>query len=153
MRSRRHGQRNPHRMMQDWPEVSNTRVGHMTDGDFFSSEVAVTTTEAGSATIEFVGADGSVTELKSGIPLQEGEIIDCAVMNVQQLRRFYAEQLEQAKADDVLLGLHVKTTMMRVSDPIIFGHLVSEFFKEVFDKHGDALAQVALIRTTASPRC
>ena len=139
-----HGQRNPHRMMQDWPEVSQTRVGHMTDGDFFSSEVAVTTAEAGSAAIQFVAGDGSVTELKSGIPLQAGEIIDCAVMNVKALRQFYADQMDQAKADDLLLGLHVKTTMMRVSDPIIFGHLVSEFFKDVFDKHADALAQVAV---------
>ena len=139
-----HGQRNPHRMMQDWPEVSKTRVGHMNDGDFFSSEVAVTTTEAGSAAIVFVGNDGSVTELKSGMPIQAGEILDCAVMNANALRRFYADEMDRAKADDVLLGLHVKTTMMRVSDPIIFGHLVSEFFKDVFDKHGDALAQVAV---------
>ena len=139
-----HGLRNPHRMMQDWPEVSKTRVGHMTDGDFFSTEVAVTTSQAGSATIQFVANDGSVTELKSGIPLQVGEIIDCAVMNVAKLRQFYTEQMEQAKADDLLLGLHVKTTMMRVSDPIIFGHLVTEFFSDVFDKHAEALAQVAV---------
>ncbi len=139
-----HGLRNPHRMMQDWPEVSKTRVGHMTDGDFFSTEVAVTTTQAGSATIQFVANDGSVTELKSGIPLQVGEIIDCAVMNVAKLRQFYTEQMEQAKTDDLLLGLHVKTTMMRVSDPIIFGHLVTEFFSDVFDKHAEALAQVAV---------
>ena len=139
-----HGQRNPHRMMQDWPEVSNTRVGHMTDGDFFGSEVAVTTAEAGSATIEFVAGDGSVTELKSGIPLQAGEIIDCAVMNVKTLRQFYTDEMAKAKADDVLLSLHVKTTMMRVSDPIIFGHLVSVFFQDVFEKHAVALAQVAV---------
>ena len=139
-----HGQRNPHRMMQDWPEVSQTRVGHMTDGDFFSSEVAVTTARAGSASIVFTGNDGSVTELKSGIPIQADEILDCAVMSASALRQFYAEELEKAKADDVLLGLHVKTTMMRVSDPIIFGHLVSVFFKDVFDKHADALAQVAV---------
>ena len=125
-----HGLRNPHRMMQDWPEVSKTRVGHMTDGDFFSTEVAVTTTQAGSATIQFVANDGSVTELKSGIPLQVGEIIDCAVMNVAKLRQFYTEQMEQAKADDLLLGLHVKTTMMRVSAPDHLGHLVTESFSE-----------------------
>ena len=139
-----HGQRNPHRMMQDWPEVSKTRVGHMTDGDFFSSEVAVTTTEAGTAAIEFVGDDGSVTTLKSGIPIQADEILDCAVMSVDKLRAFYTQQMEQAKNDDVLLGLHVKTTMMRVSDPIIFGHLVSVFFEDVFNKHADALASVAV---------
>ncbi len=139
-----HGKRNPHRMMQDWPDVSKTRVGHMTGGDFFSSEVAVTTTEAGTAAIEFVAQDGTVTSLKSGIPIQAGEILDCAVMNVRALRQFYSEQMDRARAEDVLLGLHVKTTMMRVSDPIIFGHCVSVFFREVFEKHGDALAQVAV---------
>ena len=81
-----HGKRYPHRMMQDWPDVSKTRVGYMGSGDFYGSEQAVTTTEAGSATIEFVGEDGSVTELKSGIPVQAGEILDCAVMNVQALQ-------------------------------------------------------------------
>ena len=139
-----HGKRNPHRMMQDWPEVSQTRVGHMTDGDFFGSEQAVTTTAAGSATIEFVAGDGSVTELKSGIPLQSGEIIDCAVMNVRALREFYAAEMAQAKADDVLLSLHLKTTMMRVSDPIIFGHCVSVYYQDVFDKHAAELAQLAV---------
>ena len=89
-----HGKRNPHRMMQDWPDVSKTRVGHMTGGDFFSSEVAVTTTEAGTAAIEFVAQDGTVTSLKSGIPIQAGEILDCAVMNVRALRQFYSEQMD-----------------------------------------------------------
>ena len=85
-----------------------------------------------------------MTELKSGIPIQAGEILDCAVMSAKTLRQFYADEMDKAKADDLLLGLHVKTTMMRVSDPIIFGHLVSEFFKDVFEKHGEALAQVAV---------
>ncbi|MCY4366977.1 MAG: NADP-dependent isocitrate dehydrogenase [Chloroflexi bacterium] len=139
-----HGKRNPHRMMQDWPEVSKTRVGYMDGGDFFGSEQAATTTEAGSATIEFVGADGSSTALKSGIPLQAGEIVDCAVMNVRALRQYYGEELAKAKAEDVLISLHVKTTMMRVSDPIIFGHFVSVFFQDVFNKHAEALAEVAV---------
>ena len=139
-----HGKRNPHRMMQDWPEVSNTRVGHMTDGDFFSTEKAVTTTEAGSASIQFVAGDGAVTELKSEIPLQSGEIIDCAVMSARALRQFYAAEIAKAKEEDMLLSLHVKTTMMRVSDPIIFGHCVSVFFQDVFEKHAEALAQVAV---------
>ena len=139
-----HGQRNPHRMMQDWPGVSKTRVGHMTSGDFFDSEQAVTTTEAGSATIEFLAGDGTITELKSGIPLQSGEIIDCAVMDVRALRQFYAEEIAKAKSDDVLFSLHVKTTMMRVSDPIIFGHCVSVYYQDVFEKHGAELAQLAV---------
>ncbi len=139
-----HGKRNPHRMMQDWPEVSKTRVGHMTSGDFYSSEQAVTIAAAGSAAIEFVTRDGRVTELKSGIPLQPGEIIDCAVMNVRELRAFYAEEMANAKAEGVLLSLHVKTTMMRVSDPIIFGHCVSVYYQDVLDKHGADLAELAV---------
>ena len=139
-----HGKRNPHRMMQQWPEVSKTRIGHMTDGDFFGSEQAHTTTAAGSAAIEFVADDGSVAALKSGIPLQAGEIIDCAVMNVRALRAFYAASMAQAQADDVLLSLHLKTTMMRVSDPIIFGHCVSEYYREVFEKHGATLSELAV---------
>ena len=139
-----HGKRNPHRMMQDWPEVSKTRVAYMDNGDFYGSEVAVTTESAGTAAIEFVAGDGAVTPLKTGIPLQAGEIIDCAVMNVRKLREFYADEMAKAKADDVLLSLHVKTTMMRVSDPIIFGHCVSVFFEELFAKHGETLSGLAV---------
>ena len=139
-----HGRRNPHQMMQDWPEVSKTRVGHMTHGDFFGSEQAVTTAAAGSAAIEFVAGDGSVTGLKSDIPLQAGEIIDCAVMNVRALREFYTAAMSQAIADDVLLSLHLKTTMMRVSDPIIFGHCVSVYYADALGKHGAELAELAV---------
>ena len=139
-----HGKRNPHRMMQDWPEVSNTRVGYMTSGDFYGSEQAVTVGANGSASIEYVASDGQSTVLKSGIPLLADEIIDCAVMNVRQLREFFAAQIEQAKKDDVLLSLHVKTTMMRVSDPIIFGHCVEVFYQDVVNKHADVLAELAV---------
>ena len=139
-----HGKRNPHRMMQEWPAVSKTRVGHMTRGDFYGSEQAVTTTAAGAATIRFVAADGGVTDLKSGIPVQSGEIIDCAVMNVRALREFYAAEIARAKDEDVLLSLHLKTTMMRVSDPIIFGHCVSVYYQDVFARHGAELAQLAV---------
>ena len=139
-----HGKRNPHRMMQDWPDVSKTRVGYMTSGDFYGSEQALTVTESGSASIEYVAPDGQVTVLKSGIPLLAEEIIDCAAMNVRQLREFYSDQISQANADDILLSLHVKTTMMRISDPIIFGHCVSVYYEDVFKKHGDALAEVGV---------
>ena len=139
-----HGKRNPHRMMQDWPEVSNTRVGYMTSGDFYGSEQAVTVGANGSASIEYVASDGQSTVLKPGIPLLADEIIDCAVMNVRQLREFFAAQIEQAKRDDVLLSLHVKTTMMRVSDPIIFGHCVEVFYQDVVNKHADVLAELAV---------
>ena len=139
-----HGKRNPHRMMQDWPEVSKTRVTFMESGDFYGSEKALTVSEDGTAAIEFVAADGTVSVLKAGISLTANEIIDCAAMSVRQLREFYAAQIGQAKADEVLLSLHVKTTMMRVSDPIIFGHLVSVYYEDVFKKHGEALAEVGV---------
>ncbi len=139
-----HGKRNPHRMMQSWPEVSKTRVVYMSSGDFYGSEQAVTITEPGTAAIEFVSSGGEATTLKSGIPLLAGEIIDCAVMNVRELRNFYAEQMDQAKADDVLLSLHLKTTMMRVADPIIFGHCVSVYYGDVFAKHANALEEVGV---------
>ena len=96
-----HGKRNPHRMMQEWPEGSKARVAHMTGGDFYGSEQAVTIETAGSAKIEYVARDGRSTELKSGIPLVADEIIDCAVMNVRELRTFYAEEMDKAKADAV----------------------------------------------------
>ncbi len=139
-----HGKRNPHRMMRDWPDVSKTRVTYMTDGDFYGSEQAVTITAPGSASIEYVSGDGQATALKSGIPLLAGEIIDCAVMSVRELRKFYAEQIDKAKTDEVLLSLHLKTTMMRVADPIIFGHCVSVYFEDVFNKHASALAEVGV---------
>ena len=139
-----HGKRNPHRMMQDWPEVSKTRVGYMTSGDFYGSEKALTVTAAGTAAIEYVAPDGNTTVLKAGIPLLADEIIDCAVMNVRQLRSFYAEEMANAKANDVLLSLHLKTTMMRVADPIIFGHCVSVYYQDVLTKHAAELAEVAV---------
>ena len=141
---REHGKRNPHRMMQDWPKVSKTRVGHMDSGDFFGSEQAVTISNAGSAAIEFVAIDGSVTPLKADIPLVANEIIDCAVMNINALRKFYSDEMDQAKSDGVLLSLHLKSTMMRVSDPIIFGHCVSVFFKDVFAKHDAVFGELGV---------
>ena len=139
-----HGKRNPHRMMQEWPEGSKARVAHMTGGDFYGSEQAVTIEAAGSAKIEYVARDGRSTELKSGIPLVADEIIDCAVMNVRELRTFYAEEMDKAKADGVLLSLHVKSTMMRISAPLIFGHCVSVYYKDVLDKHSAEMGELAV---------
>jgi isocitrate dehydrogenase len=139
-----HGKRNPHRMMRDWPKVSKSRVAHMTSGDFYGSEQAVTISAAGSAVIEFVDLNGRGTVLKSDIPLTAGEIIDCAVMDIRELRAFYAEEMDKAKADGVLLSLHLKSTMMRVSDPIIFGHCVSIFYEDVFKKHAAEMDEIAV---------
>ena len=139
-----HGKRNPHRMMQDWPEVSKTRVAHMSSGDFYGSEQAVTVAANGSAAIEFAARDGSVTVLKSDIPLLAGEIVDCSAMNVRELREFYADEMKNAKADGVLLSLHLKSTMMRVSDPIIFGHCVSVYYQDVLTKHAAEMDELGV---------
>ena len=139
-----HGKRNPHRMMKDWPAESKSRVAHMTSGDFYGSEQAVTIAASGSASIEYVARDGRTTVLKADIPITAGEITDCSVMNIRELREFYAEEMDKAKADGVLLSLHVKSTMMRVSDPIIFGHCVSVYYEDMFKKHAPEMDELAV---------
>ncbi len=136
-------QKNPHKMMKPWPESgSKTRVAHMTDGDFYDTEKSATMQQADDIKIEFVAADGAVKTLKESLPLLKGEVIDAAVMNVASLRAFYAEQIEAAKKDDVLLSLHLKATMMKISDPVMFGHAVSVYYKDALDKHADALKKI-----------
>ena len=133
--------KHPHRMGK-WAADSKTRVAHMSGGDFYGSEKSVTVPEAVTTRIEFVGKDGKVTVLKDKLSLKAGEIIDAAVMNRRALRQFYAEQIAAAKKEDVLLSLHLKATMMKISDPIMFGHAVSVFFQNVFDKHGALLKEL-----------
>jgi len=128
--------KHPHRMGK-WEKTSKTRVAHMTSGDFYGSEKSVTVPDAVSSRIEFVGRNGKTTILK--LNLKAGEVIDAAVMSRKALRTFYSEQIAAAKAEDVLLSLHLKATMMKVSDPIMFGHAVAVFFQKVFDKHGTQL--------------
>ena len=136
-------QKHPHRMMKPWPsEGSKARVVYMNNGDFYGSEKSVTMDKASSVKIEFADAGGNATILKDNIELQEGEITDSAVMNVKALRKFYVEQIEAAKKDDVLLSLHLKATMMKISDPVIFGHCVSVFYKDALDKHADTLKEI-----------
>ncbi len=136
-------QKNPHKMMQDWPETgSKARVVHMDYGDFFESEKSTTIQKACDVKIEFVAGDGNITVLKDKLSLLEGEVIDTSVMNVTALRKFYAEQIDAAKNDGVLLSLHLKATMMKVSDPIMFGHCVSVYFQEALDKHAEALKEI-----------
>jgi isocitrate dehydrogenase len=140
---KRFARQNPHKMMKPWPESgSKARVAYMSGGDFFGSERSTTLGSACAALIEFVAADGSVTVLKDGLALQEGEVIDTAVMNVAALRRFYAEQIEAARRDGVLLSLHLKATMMKISDPIMFGHCVAVFFEAALDKHAEVLEEI-----------
>jgi isocitrate dehydrogenase len=140
---KRYARSHPHKMGA-WTKDSKTRVAHMSGGDFYGSEVARTIAAPTSARIELVGSDGTVTVLKPKTPLQTGEVIDAAVMNRNALRAFFAEQMDAAKKDDILFSLHVKTTMMKVSDPIIFGHCVSVYFADVFEKHGATLARLGV---------
>ena len=139
-----HGKRNPHRMIQNWPEVSKTRVAHMTSGDFFGSEQSVTVTNNGLASIQFMGQDETVTVLKDNISLVADEIIDCSAMSIKSLRQFYISEMEKAKAEGLLVSLHLKSTMMRVSDPIIFGHCVSVYYEEVLSKHSSLLQEIGV---------
>ncbi len=136
-------QKNPHKMMKDWPESgSKARVSHMDGKDFYESEKSTTVEKATDVKIEFVGTDGKSTLLKEGVALLAGEVIDSSVMNVAALRAFYAGQIEEATKDNVLLSLHLKATMMKISDPIMFGHCVSVYYKDALDKHADALQEI-----------
>ncbi|MBN8908935.1 MAG: NADP-dependent isocitrate dehydrogenase, partial [Rhodospirillales bacterium] len=140
---KQYARNNPHRMGA-WSADSKTRVAHMSDGDFYGSEVSTTVKAPTTARIELAGADGTVTVLKAKTPLQAGEIIDAATMSQKALRAFLAEQIEVAKRDGVLFSLHLKATMMKVSDPILFGHAVSVFFADLFAKHGDTLKRLGV---------
>jgi isocitrate dehydrogenase len=135
--------KHPPKMMKPWQKsASATRVAHMSDKDFFGTEKAVTVNAATEARIEFVDSSGAVKVLKREIALTDGEVVDCAVMNVAALRKFYAEQIAAAKADNALFSLHLKCTMMKVSDPVMFGHCVAEYFADALQKHSSALAEI-----------
>lgn len=131
---------NPHRMGV-WSKDSKTKVSSMKGNDFFSNEKSSTITEAqaGAATIEFTDSTGVRTVLKDGFQLPAGTVVDTTFMSAKALGKFLAEQIEETKADGTLFSLHLKATMMKVSDPIIFGHAVRAFLAPVFDKHGAAL--------------
>ncbi len=136
-------QANPHKMMKPWPvSGSKARVAHMREGDFYGSETSTTLTTPTTARIIFLDTTGGSRVLKEHLPLEAGEVIDAAVMNVRALRAFYAEQIDAAKRDGVLLSLHLKATMMKVSDPIMFGHCVSVYFAEALDKHAETLKAI-----------
>ncbi|OGH02010.1 MAG: isocitrate dehydrogenase (NADP(+)) [Candidatus Lambdaproteobacteria bacterium RIFOXYD1_FULL_56_27] len=138
------GQKNPHKMMKPWPQGSKTKVAHMTAGDFYGSEKSTSVAAATDVRIELVAANGAVTVLKAKTPLSAGEVIDASALSVSALRKFYAEQIEAAQKAGVLLSLHLKATMMKVSDPIMFGHCVKVFYKEVLDKHEGTLKELGV---------
>jgi isocitrate dehydrogenase len=129
----------PH-SMGAWSPDSRTNVAHMTEGDFRSNEKSAVIDADGSLRIELVGDDGSTTVLREAVPVLAGEVVDGTVMNVAALREFLSAQIARAKAEGVLFSLHLKATMMKVSDPIIFGHAVRAFFPDLFAEHGETLA-------------
>ena len=137
--------KNPHRMGK-WESTSKTHVATMSAGDFRSNETSATVSGAsvGDSRIEFVDGDGKVSVLLEKLPLLEGEVTDATAMNVNALRAFYEAEIADAKAKGVLFSLHLKATMMKVSDPILFGHAVSVFYKDVFDKHTDTFASLGV---------
>jgi len=138
-------QKNPHKMMKPWnPAGMKTKVAHMTEKDFYGSEKSITMDKPTDIRIEFIDKNGNKKILKEKLSLLEGEVVDSAVMNVSALRKFYAETIEEAKKENLLLSLHLKATMMKVSDPIMFGHAVEVYFKEAFDKHRDVLKQIGV---------
>jgi isocitrate dehydrogenase len=140
---KQYAQKNPHRVGA-WQPTSKTHVAHMTSGDFYGSEKSVAVQEAGIVKIELVATDGTVTVLKEQTAVTAGEVIDAAVMSTQALRAFYTQEIKAAKAADILLSLHVKATMMKVSDPILFGHAVTVYYQTVFEKYADTFAQLGV---------
>jgi isocitrate dehydrogenase len=134
-----YARKHPHRMGA-WSRDSKTHVAHMDGGDFYGSERSATVDKAGSVRIELQGKDGSTTVLKDKVKVQAGEILDAAVMNVHALARFVDAQIEDAKRQDVLFSLHLKATMMKVSDPIMFGVVVDRFYRDVLAKHAEVVS-------------
>jgi isocitrate dehydrogenase len=138
-----YAKKHPHKM-SPWSQESKTHVAHMTKGDFRSNEKSMTVPAATEVRIEFVGDDGKVTVLKPKVPLQAGEVIDATFMSAKALRQFLEEQIEDAKRRGVLFSLHMKATMMKVSDPKIFGHAVTVYYKDVFDKYADTFKKLGV---------
>lgn len=140
---KQYAKNNPHSMGK-WSADSKSHVSSMSKGDFYGSEKSITMKELSSVRIELHGKDGSITVLKDKLSLQEGEVIDAAVLSVAELKKFLKEQKVDAKKTGVLFSLHMKATMMKVSDPIIFGHAVKVFFEPVFGKYADLFKQIGV---------
>ena len=135
--------KHPHKMGA-WSSDSKSHVASMSAGDFYGSEQSVTLENAATVKIEFVGADGTHVVLKEKTLLLPGEIIDASVMNVRALRRFFDDQISDARQSGVLLSLHLKATMMKVSDPVMFGHAVTVYYKDVFEKHAAVIKELGV---------
>jgi isocitrate dehydrogenase len=140
---KQYAKQHPH-SMGEWNKNSKSHVAHMTTGDFYGSEQSVVVKKADSVKIQFVGADGSITVLKTTTALQKNEVIDSSVMSCSALRDFFEQEMVAAKDNDVMLSLHLKATMMKVSDPVMFGHAVTVYYKEVFTKHAAIFAELGV---------
>ncbi|MEA5466210.1 NADP-dependent isocitrate dehydrogenase [Leptothoe sp. PORK10 BA2] len=140
---KQYAQKNPHRVGA-WTAKSKSHVAHMDQGDFYGSEKSVVIQDAGNVKIELVTPDGSTTVLKEKTAVLAGEVLDAAVMNVKDLRYFYEKEINRAQEEDILLSLHVKATMMKVSDPILFGHAVTIYFKDVFEKYAALFTELGV---------
>ncbi|MNQ70694.1 Isocitrate dehydrogenase [NADP] [compost metagenome] len=136
-----YARKHPHKMGA-WAKDSKSHIAHMSTGDFYGSEKAALIDAADAVKIELIAQDGTTTVLKEKTSVQAGEILDCAVLSKNALRSFIAAEIEDAKAQGVLLSVHLKATMMKVSDPIMFGQIVAEFYKDALAKHADVLAQI-----------
>ena len=133
----------PHPMGK-WSQSSSTHVAHMREGDFYHSEKSAVIAKAGKLRIEHTAADGTVTVMKEAIPVHDGEVVDAAFMDVKALRTFLDEELDGARRAGLLASLHLKATMMKVSDPIIFGHAVEVYYQEAFEKHKDTFKELGI---------
>src|SRR5919197_661445 len=142
---KQYAKNNPHSMGK-WTPDSRTHVAHMTHGDFYANEKSTTITDqtAGTGRIEFVAADGSITVLKASNPLQKGDAVDATMMSRKALRQYLQEQIADAKQSGILLSLHLKATMMKVSDPIIVGHAVTVYFADLFKKYGQVFNEIGV---------
>ena len=140
---KQYARNNPH-SMGAWSPTTKSHVAHMQSGDFYGSEKSVTINGATNVKIEYVAQNGDVTLLKEHLALLDQEVIDASVMSKNALVEFFATETEKAKSEDVLLSLHLKATMMKVSDPIMFGHAVKVFYKDVFAKHGATFEQLGV---------
>lgn len=138
-----YAKKNPH-SMGAWSRDSKSHVAHMEGGDFYGTEQSVTLEATTSVDIVFEGADGSHKVLKSGLALQAGEVVDASTMNKKALVTYLEREIEAAKEEDVLLSLHLKATMMKVSDPILFGHAVKVYYKELFAKYGELFEEIGV---------
>lgn len=153
-------QANPHKMMA-WSRACRSHVGHMTHGDFYSNEQSVIMSEASDVLIEHVDANGNRTVLKESTVLEQGEVIDSTFMSKRALCDFYDAEIADAKDTGMLLSLHLKATMMKKSDPVLFGHAVRSYFKDAFTKHEATLNRInanpnnglASVLATISEKC